>query len=138
MNPMKKLLNDWHDNDIVYCVWKGVNKFEQVLEGKEDLDILLHNESSNRAVELLYDNGFVQFNNIVSKSDVGTLDFLKLMDSGVWLHIHVHFSIVFGSSVVRHYRLPIEKEILLTAKLPAVRDTFLSSKAVMRYPSPVR
>lgn len=114
MNPMKKLLNDWHDNDIVYCVWKGVNKFEQVLEGKEDLDILLHNESSNRAVELLYDNGFVQFNNIVSKSDVGTLDFLKLMDSGVWLHIHVHFSIVFGSSVVRHYRLPIEKEIFET------------------------
>jgi thymidylate kinase len=111
-NQLSALLTDWDEGEISYCVWKGIAKFEKVLLCEEDLDILIDRDKIEDARLILKKNGFVEFRNITSRSDVGTLDFLKFFEDGKWMHIHVHLNILFGNSAQRDYRLSLETIIL--------------------------
>ena len=109
---LSNLLTDWDERDILYCVWKGVSKLHKVLDCEEDLDVLLDKKSLQEARLILEKNGFVEFKNVISRSDLGTLDFLKFLENGGWIHIHLHLDILFGNSVQRDYRLPLANKIL--------------------------
>jgi thymidylate kinase len=109
---LSNLLIDWNDRGILYCVWKGASKLQKVLECEEDLDVLLDKKNLQEAILILQKNDFVEFKNVISRSDLGTLDFLKFHENGKWTHVHLHLEVIFGNSLQRDYRLPIAHTIL--------------------------
>jgi len=112
VHKLDLLINDFNENNVNYCVWKGPSKYSLVKTGKEDLDLLIDNKSLEKAFKLLKKRGFFEVVNSIEKDDFGTHDFLYLTENSEWIHIHVHLYILFGNSVVRDYYLPIESEIL--------------------------
>lgn len=111
-HQLSNLLSDWEGRGILYCVWKGVSKLHKVIGCEEDLDILIDKKTLQAARLVLVENGFVEFKNVISRSDVGTLDYLKYLENGEWVHIHLHVDVLFGNSIQRDYRLPLANKIL--------------------------
>ena len=81
-HQLSNLLSDWEGRGILYCVWKGVSKLHKVIGCEEDLDILIDKKTLQAARLVLVENGFVEFKNVISRSDVGTLDYLKYLENG--------------------------------------------------------
>ncbi|MEZ8024971.1 hypothetical protein [Vibrio sp. 1F255] len=112
---IKKLFEFWNENDVKYAIWKGISKLNAVETGEEDLDVLLDIKSSLKAEMILSSIGFVKVENSWLKSDYGTSDYLYFTESGIWIHIHLHYNVIFGNSVTRNYRMPITKYLINNA-----------------------
>ena len=98
-----------YDNKIRYCHWKSNEHLEQALDGKTDLDLLVHIEDKDRFVQALEDNHFKKIISPPYKQFPGLEDYLGFDHStGAFSHLHVHYRLVLGQKYIKNHHLPIE------------------------------
>ncbi|MCF2870942.1 hypothetical protein L0664_07685 [Octadecabacter sp. G9-8] len=111
-NIMQRVLSDIHAEDILYCVWKGRVKLDEVFAGTEDLDVLVNPADVTAFVQTLAAHQFFEVRKMAAKSDIGARDFFHMDASGRVFHIHIHTQIIFGNALIRDYHVPIEHDLL--------------------------
>lgn len=110
---VKSLLDTWHSNDVLYCHWKSNEAINRGLEGEGDLDILLSQQHMAKAYETLTKLGFKRLIERPHKAYPGIEHWLGLsIQEGVFVHVHLHFRLVYGEKFIKGHRFSNEKELL--------------------------
>ena len=111
--PVPALFAALNRGGVRYCHWKSNIRLPESLRGEEDLDILVH-----RADAMAFETALAQtgFKTVVSHGGIshpGVFHAFALDEaaSGL-LHVHAYFRVVSGDSLVKSYRLPVERELL--------------------------
>ena len=107
------VLNDFHRQNISYCYWKSSRRVYRGLTGEGDLDLLIAKEDRHRAQAILLERGLKLFPCVAYRDHPAILSFLGYDEpSGRIVHLHLHFRLVAGNSLLKNYRLPWEEAIL--------------------------
>ncbi len=107
------VLNDFHRQNISYCYWKSTRRVNRGLTGEGDLDLLIAKEDQHRAQAILLERGLKLFPCVAYRDHPAILSFLGYDEpSGRIVHLHLHFRLVAGNSLLKNYRLPWEEAIL--------------------------
>ncbi len=107
------VLNDFHRQNISYCYWKSSRRVNRGLTGEGDLDLLIAKEDQHRAQAILLERGLKLFPCVAYRDHPAILSFLGYDEpSGRIVHLHLHFRLVAGNSLLKNYRLPWEEAIL--------------------------
>jgi thymidylate kinase len=86
------------------------------LSGESDLDLLIAREDQHRAQAILLEQGLKLFPSVAHRDDPAMSSYLGYDEpSGRIVHIHLHFLLVAGDSLLKNYRLPWEETILARA-----------------------
>jgi thymidylate kinase len=86
------------------------------LTGEGDLDLLIAREDQHRAEAILLERGLKLFPCVADRDHPAILSFLGYDEpSGRITHLHLHFRLVVGNSLLKNYRLPWEEIILARA-----------------------
>ena len=98
---------------VAYCYWKSRRRVDRALAGLTDLDLLVAKNDRQRATEILHRQAFKCWPDAPGRDHPALLSFFGYNDSdGRISHIHIHFQLVAGHSLIRNFRLPIEERIL--------------------------
>ena len=105
-----KILFDYlNDNNIRYCHWKSNSHLDRALEGKTDLDLLVHQDDRDPFLKALK---LFDIKKIVSHKEKyfdGLEDYLGFDQlSGELIHLHVHYRLVLGQRHIKNHHLPLE------------------------------
>jgi len=110
------VLGDFHRQNISYCNWKSSRRVHRGLTGEGDLDLLIAREDQHRAESILLERGLKLFPCVADGDHPAILSFLGYDEpSGRITHLHLHFRLVAGDSLLKNYRLPWEETILARA-----------------------
>jgi hypothetical protein len=110
------VLGDFHRQNISYCYWKSSRRVHRGLTGEGDLDLLIAREDQHRAEAILLERGLKLFPCVADRDHPAILSFLGYDEpSGRITHLHLHFRLVVGNSLLKNYRLPWEEIILARA-----------------------
>jgi hypothetical protein len=110
---LMRVLNDFHRHNISYCYWKSSRRVCRSLTGEGDLDLLVTTEDQHRAQAILLERGLKRFPCVANRDHPAMLSFLGYDElSGRIVHLHLHFRLVAGNSLLKNYRLPWEAAIL--------------------------
>ncbi len=110
------VLGDFHRQNISYCYWKSRRRVHRGLTGEGDLDLLIAREDQHRAESILLERGLKLFPCVAGRDHPAMLSFLGYDEpSGRIIHLHLHFRLVAGDSLLKNYRLPWEETILARA-----------------------
>jgi thymidylate kinase len=107
------VLGDFHRQSISYCYWKSSRRVHRALTGEGDLDLLIAREDQHRAEAILLERGLKLFPSVACRDHPAILSFLGYDEpSGRIVHLHLHFRLVAGNTVLKNYHLPCEEAIL--------------------------
>ena len=111
--PVRALIEELNAVSVRYCHWKSNIRLPESLRGDEDLDLLVHREDADVFGMSLFRCGF---KTAVSRGCLGHPGVfhafaLNEMASGL-VHVHAYFRVISGDSLVKSYRLPVERELL--------------------------
>jgi hypothetical protein len=107
------VLNDFHRQNVSYCYWKSSRRVYRGLTGEGDLDLLVAREDQHRAYAIILERGFKFFPCVACRDHPALVSFLGYDEpSGRIVHLHLHFRLVAGNSLLKNYRLPWEEKIL--------------------------
>jgi len=110
---IRSLFNSLERKGIRYCHWKSNNRLEATLAAAEDIDLLVDQRDSGLVHAVLLENGFKLTRSRSGIGHPGVFHALGLDEAGAELvHVHAYFQIVSGDSLVKNYRLPIERFVL--------------------------
>ena len=93
----RSFFNHLNSNNIRYCHWKSNVRLEQALEGKTDLDILVHPDDRGKLETgvTIFDIKRVLSHRLKRVPDIE--DYLGFdHDTGRMIHLHVHFQLILG------------------------------------------
>lgn len=94
---------------IRYCHWKSNIRLDKALNGKTDLDILVHRQDKVRFNLALREYGFIQVLSPLEKRYPDMEDYLGFdPETGMLVHLHVHYSLILGQKYIKNHHLPIE------------------------------
>jgi thymidylate kinase len=100
---------------ILYCHWKSNEHLQAAMCGNTDLDVLFEERKQARIVELLRQAGFARFRSVWFRRYPAIEDFIGIdPEKGKVVHVHAHFQLVLGETLVKSYRLPWEDDLLRT------------------------
>jgi thymidylate kinase len=107
------VLDDFHRQSISYCYWKSGQRVYRGLTGEGDLDLLVAKQDQHRAQAILLERGLKSFPCVAYRDHPSILSFVGYDEpSGRIVHLHLHFRLVAGNSLLKNYRLPWEKAFL--------------------------
>ena len=107
------LLAAFKHDDIPYCYWKSARRVQLSLEGWSDLDLLVARKDRQRTVAILEKLGFKYWPDAPGLDHPAVMSFLGNDEaSGGIRHVHIHFRLVLGHTLLRSYRLPIEDSLI--------------------------
>ena len=113
-----KLISSFGEKDIKYCYWKSATRVERAMAGESDLDLLVDRGSRDRATALLCEHGFKPWPDAVGRGHPVIASFLGYEESCQAIrHVHVHFRLVLGHSLLKNFRLPIESRLIARSVL---------------------
>jgi hypothetical protein len=108
-----ELLTSLQSEAIPYCYWKSSLKVERALAGESDLDLLVGRNRRERAIDILRAHGFKLWPDTPGRDHPAVMSFLGYEESADAIrHVHVHFRLVVGHSLLKNYRLPVEERII--------------------------
>ena len=112
------LLEALEREQISYCHWKSNWRINDWLAGDGDLDLLVSRSDLNRFHFVMARLGFKKALVPPANDLPGIVNFYGY-DSALrnFIHIHAHYQLVLGHDASKNYRLPIEKEVLMTSRL---------------------
>ena len=137
------LFQDWNDCGIKYCSFKSNEHLMEGVEGNTDLDILIDPEDYDRAKSVLESHDYLR----VEPVNVGTypnvVNWYGLnYGTGRLIHIHLHFEIMTGKSLVKDYCLPwrdvflqniiFDTETGIKCVIPSLEYVLLSTRLVVK------
>lgn len=107
------LVADFHQQNVSYCYWKSTRRIHAALSGTSDLDLLVARGDQHRAAQIALSRGFKFFAPVAHRTDPSVSDFLGYdEESGCIVHLHLHFRVIIGRSLLKEYRLPWEPTLL--------------------------
>ncbi len=110
---MLAILGEFHQQKLTYCYWKSRRRVYIALSGEADLDLLIGREEQHRAQAILLDQGFKRFPDVANRDHPAVSSYLGYDEpSGRIVHLHLHFRLVIGESLLKNYRLPWEATLL--------------------------
>jgi hypothetical protein len=110
------VLNDFHQQNISYCSWKSSKRVSRGLAGDGDLDLLVAKRDLHRAQAILLQRGLKLFPCVAYRDHPSMVSFLGYDEpSGRLVHLHLHFRLVAGNSLLKNYFLPWQEAILARA-----------------------
>jgi hypothetical protein len=110
------VLSDFRRQDLSYCYWKSSRRVCAALSGETDLDLLIARGEQHRARAILLERGLKLFPSVAHRDDPAMSSYLGYDEpSARIVHVHLHFLLVAGDSLLKNYRLPWEEQILARA-----------------------
>ncbi|MCW3780633.1 AAA family ATPase [Defluviimonas salinarum] len=120
-DPIHALIEELNTAGLRYCHWKSNIRLPESLRGEDDLDLLVHREDADAFDVILAQCGFKPAVSRGGLTHPGVFHAYALDASASrLLHVHAYFRVVTGDSLVKCYRLPIERDLL---GVGAVSDT---------------
>lgn len=105
--PFRALLAALSAQNISYCYWKSSRRVQQALAGQSDLDLLVARGDQHRMRRILPELGFKHFPAVAAHADPAMESYLGHDEAtGRILHVHLHFCVVIGSTLLKEYRPP--------------------------------
>jgi thymidylate kinase len=94
---------------IRYCHWKSNSHLDAAVNGRTDLDLLVHEEDQERFRERLTAFPIVAMASQAHRSFPAIEDYLGFDETtGRLLHLHVHYQLILGQRFIKNHHLPIE------------------------------
>jgi len=110
---IRNLFGSLEKKGIRYCHWKSNIRLEETLAAADDIDLLVDQRDAELFHATLLENGFKLAQSRSGIGHPGVFHALGLEEPSVELvHVHAYFQIVSGDSLVKSYRLPIERFLL--------------------------
>jgi thymidylate kinase len=110
---VRNLFKSLEQRGVRYCHWKSNIRLEQTLAAAEDIDLLVDPRDARNLHTALLENGFKLTQSRSGIGHPGVFHALGLDEASAELvHVHAYFQIVSGDSLVKSYRLPIERSLL--------------------------
>jgi hypothetical protein len=107
------LFRSLEQKGVRYCHWKSNIRLEATLAAAEDVDLLVDPHDASPFYAALLENGFGLTQSRSGIGHPGVIHALALDErSAELVHVHAYFQIVSGDSLVKSYRLPIERSLL--------------------------
>jgi deoxyadenosine/deoxycytidine kinase len=98
---------------IRYCHWKSNTHLDEALNGKTDLDILVHHKDKEKFRKALDEFQIKLVATPNEKKFPGLEDYLGFdEESGCLIHLHVHFKLILGQKFIKNHHFPVEEVIL--------------------------
>ncbi len=113
LTKTQELIEELHAARIRYCHWKSNLALAESLDGKTDIDLLIHRQDAAQFRIIL---GRLRFRPAVTTGSdpFPSMEHYYALDeaSGVLLHVHAYFRAITGESLTKNYHLPIEEMLL--------------------------
>ena len=110
---IRRLFNSLEQKGIRHCHWKSNIRLEATLAAAEDIDLLVDQRDARLFHAVLLEHGFKLTQSRSGIGHPGVFHALGLdQASAEVVHVHAYFRIVSGDSLVKNYRLPIERFLL--------------------------
>ena len=108
-----KLVEELDAADVRYCHWKSNARVADTLAGMEDIDLLVDRRHAELFQTVLLATGFKLAQSYSGIGHPAVFNALALDDATADLvHLHAHYQIVSGDSLVKNYRFPLEDLLL--------------------------
>ncbi len=110
---IRELIDDLNENGITYCHWKSNMALHESLLGQTDIDLLVHQQDTERFQAILKKLTFSPAETKDSQA-FPTVEHYYALDkeSGVLVHVHSYYQVITGESLTKNYHLPLEKMLL--------------------------
>jgi thymidylate kinase len=106
---------------VRYCQWKGHGKRERWESGRGDIDLLVDPTSWPDFTDTLSGLGFKLSLPPAGREAAGVMHFYGLDErTGALIHVHAYQRLMIGSPWRTHYRLPLERPLLDSARQQTV------------------
>src|SRR5262245_54278050 len=110
---IRSLIKSLEQKGVRYCHWKSNIRLEETLAAAEDIDLLVDPRDASRFHTALLENGFRLTQSRSGIGHPGVFHALGLDEASAELvHVHAYYQIVSGDSLVKSYRLPVERSLL--------------------------
>jgi thymidylate kinase len=110
---IRNLFNSLEQKGVRYCHWKSNIRLEETLAAAEDIDLLIDQRDATLFHAALLENGYKLAQSRSGIDHPGVFHALGLDGTSADLaHVHAYFQIVSGDSLVKNYRLPVERSLL--------------------------
>lgn len=105
-----RLFDELNLSGVRFAHWKSNCRLKESLEGKTDLDLLIHKDSKAAFENCMHKLGYKKLQSPAWSSYPHVEDWLALdRESGNFLHLHTHYALVTGIKHVKHLYLPWEE-----------------------------
>ena len=102
---------------VSYCQWKGHGKRERWESGRGDIDLLIDSASWSDFADVVGGLGFKLALPPAGREAAGIVHYFGLDErTGQLIHLHVYQRLVIGLPWRTHYRLPLERALLESAR----------------------
>lgn len=107
------LIEELNRSGIRYCHWKSNIALTEALEGKTDIDLLVHRADAS-AFRLIVDRLDFRPALLTDGDSFPSMEHYYGLDeeSSVLVHVHAYYRVITGESLAKNYRLPIEQMLL--------------------------
>jgi thymidylate kinase len=110
---IQSLFKSLEQKGVRYCHWKSNIRLEETLAAAEDIDLLVDRRDARLFYAALLENGLKLTQSRSGIGHPGVFHAVGLDEaSAASVHVHAYFQIVSGDSLVKSYRLPIERSLL--------------------------
>ncbi|MGH3413549.1 MAG: hypothetical protein ACRDPH_10770 [Marmoricola sp.] len=102
---------------VRYCHWKSNDMLARSMDGRNDLDLLVHRRDAQRFLAVLARLGFHRALAPAGREHPGVAHYYGLdRGTGRLVHVHAHFQLVLGDDATKNFRLPVEEAYLASAR----------------------
>lgn len=116
LSLVDKLCSVLDSERVLYCQWKGHFKRSRWASGKGDIDLLIDRADAERFGIIMHCLGFKEALPPLARRIPGVFHYYGFDQAAdTFMHLHVHYQIVFGHYLTMNYRLPIERPVLNSA-----------------------
>mgnify|MGYP000081776290 CR=1 FL=1 len=96
-------------HNIRYCHWKSNEHLDAAVNGKTDLDVLIHSDDKAEFEDSLTKFEYKEILSPPNKQFPGLADYLGFdKETGTFTHLHVHYRLIMGQKYIKNHWLPLE------------------------------
>lgn len=116
MHIINKIFDSFEEKGVRYCHFKSNQHLDESFDGIADFDILVDYKKSSICEKLLLENDCKRFEPEYIGSYPGVTNWIAFdPGTGKIFHLHLHYQLASGKSLVKEYVLPWRELIMETA-----------------------
>ena len=126
MSKLELFFTELNKSSISYCHWKSINRMDEVMLGKTDIDLLIDHKQIAGFNAVLSSFKAIAVRPRLWMTYPAMEDYILYDDtSGLFYHIHLHYRLILGKKNAKEYLLPLEK-LYLTSRIKHHKyDTYI-------------
>ena len=103
MSIKVKIFDDLKENNVKYFVWKNSNLIEEFFDGRENLDLFIHQNDHEKFRILIKRNNWIEAKS--TSNNISEIKHYLFFEHDKILHIHAYFKLYTGNSISKNYDL---------------------------------